>query len=285
MTGPPSATPVLVRALTAVEPYLSELVLIGGWVPHVYRAVGGFSRWEGALSLTTEADLLIDATVHEQGRPSLVDLLRHAGFEPTTDGPSAAIWETTDPEPLRIEFLVQHLGPEASRRQLRAVATQRGIGAIPLTDLTVLSRFVRELSLPRLEPGASPTIVVRVPTLGAYVVNKAATFAQRPRAADGSHALAGKDLVYLRDLIAAGPDVRAQIAADLAVIVQDKSVLATTRTACRAVQNLQTHWPAAAIDAAVRELAARDQVSDHDVARADLLGSLGALGDIFDALG
>ncbi len=128
-------------------------------------------------------------------------------------------------------------------------------------------------------------IAVRVPTLGAYVVNKVATFGHRPQAADGTNPLGGKDLVYLRDLMAAGPGVRAQIAGDLAVIVSDITVRATTRAARAAVRNLQSGWPGATLDSAVRELAERDRVTDPNVARADLRGFLALLGDTFDALG
>lgn len=28
--------------LVILEPYLDDIVLIGGWVPHVYRRFGGF---------------------------------------------------------------------------------------------------------------------------------------------------------------------------------------------------------------------------------------------------
>jgi hypothetical protein len=55
-------------------------------------------------------------------------------------------------------------------------------------------------------------IKVRVPTLGAYVVQKAATFTQRPTSEIDSASKAGKDIVYLRDVMAGGPKVRRQIA-------------------------------------------------------------------------
>lgn len=37
--------------LAALRPYLPDIVLIGGWVPELYRRYGGLS-WEGRLSRT-----------------------------------------------------------------------------------------------------------------------------------------------------------------------------------------------------------------------------------------
>ena len=44
--------------LGALEAYLPDMVLIGGWVPEFYRRYSGLS-WEGRLSRTSEFDLLV----------------------------------------------------------------------------------------------------------------------------------------------------------------------------------------------------------------------------------
>jgi hypothetical protein len=39
--------------LWELRDYLPDLVLIGGWVPHLHRRYGGFPEWRGELSLTS----------------------------------------------------------------------------------------------------------------------------------------------------------------------------------------------------------------------------------------
>ena len=48
----------LVRILLALEPYLGQLTLIGGWIPFLYARFGGFAEWNAPSTLTIEADIL-----------------------------------------------------------------------------------------------------------------------------------------------------------------------------------------------------------------------------------
>lgn len=66
-----------------------------------------------------------------------------------------------------------------------------------------------------------PPLVIWLPTLGAYVVNKASTFTDRVAIRGGGQPKAAKDLLYLRDLMAAGHEVVEQIRQDLTAMVDD----------------------------------------------------------------
>lgn len=98
------------HVLWSLRAFLLDLVLIGGWVPYLYRLYGGFSEWGAQLSGTTELDLLITPPTRRDDGETLADALRRAGFEQRAAG---AIWESGDPE-ARIEFMTLHGGTARS---------------------------------------------------------------------------------------------------------------------------------------------------------------------------
>lgn len=53
----------LAAVLWSLRSYLPELVLIGGWVPRLYRAHGGFTEWRSGLSGTMEVDVLVSPPI------------------------------------------------------------------------------------------------------------------------------------------------------------------------------------------------------------------------------
>jgi hypothetical protein len=95
-----------------------------------------------------------------------------------------------------------------------------GVGAIALRDLTLLGEFTRTLQLPvGLVEGAPQSVDLRVPTLGAYALNKALTFPYRPaEPGEGASPGSAKDVLYLRDLMAAGDEVVERIGGDIVAI-------------------------------------------------------------------
>ena len=48
------------RIVFELRPYLDEIVIIGGWVPYLYKRYGGFESWQSETSLTAEVDVLVD---------------------------------------------------------------------------------------------------------------------------------------------------------------------------------------------------------------------------------
>ena len=146
-------------------------------------------------------------------------MLRAAGFSPIDN--AAAVWLSDAAGKQRIEFMTPHRGTARSQGRITAVEGRPGIGAVSLDGLQLLGRFTRKLALPlRLPDGRLEVVRVTVPTLGAFLVGKALTFMRRPADVDSpGHPKGAKDLLYIRDVMAAGPGVVAAVEADLAAIV------------------------------------------------------------------
>lgn len=200
--------------LSELGPYLQDVVLIGGWVPYVYKHYGEFDGWAGVDTFTRELDVLVDRPLPRDGRPPLAELLRNSNFSPEKQGASPAVWVRGVHEVDKIEFLAPHQGTARALGTSVPVEDQPGLSAIPLTELELLLTHTQPLQLPAA--GATPSVEVRVPTLGAYVVTKALTFIARGARTDedGAPKLV-KDLLYLRDLMATGDEVVARIVSDI----------------------------------------------------------------------
>ncbi len=278
------------RVLRALGPYLADLVLIGGWVPYLHRRYGGIERWDAELSFTSELDVLVaTGRLDARERPPLADLLQQAGLRPanTSHGSAtgAAVWTAADGGSTAIEFLIPHTGPLRSRNPPVAVRGQQGIAALMLTDLGILERHTMFLQVPLEERaaialqdggGSDDRASVRVPRLGAYVLNKAMTFPRRmPRSGERVNPKRAKDLLYLRDIVAAGPRVTNIVRADV------EHILATDPIAQHAVDAAVSGLEFAAagayaedIDRAATMLVEREPDRSRGGARQDIEGYL-----------
>lgn len=146
------------HALWSLRRFLPELVLIGGWVPYMYRRYGGFNEWGSGLSGTTELDLLISPQDQADDNHTIAEVLRLAGFGPRAEG---AVWESPDPA-ARIEFMTIHRGTAADLGRVVPL-DHAGVGAIALRDLTLLGTFTTMLQLPvGLVEGAPQSLDLRV---------------------------------------------------------------------------------------------------------------------------
>jgi hypothetical protein len=230
-----SLEPALVAALLALRPYLPHLVLIGGWVPYLHQRYGGHAGWVGSLSLTSEADILVPRTLPADARPPLAEALRAAGLAP--EGKSNAVWVGDTVRGERIEFLAEHVGMAQDIGRPASVPGQKGIAALALMHIAILGRHTMMIALPVPNEKAAPTLPVRIPLLGAYVIQKAATIPDRLSTASAAgRQKASKDLLYIRDVVAGGSGVFARITAEIATMtVGDRDAAALVR---RGAQNL-----------------------------------------------
>jgi hypothetical protein len=142
----------------------------------------------------------------------------------------SAVWHRDGGAGEKIEFITLHRGMAHGLGRVVPLTEQPGVGAIPLTELEVMQSHTRTLLLPPT-PGFRAA-EVRVPTLGAYVVNKALTFIRRrPHGGEIGTPKLAKDLLYLRDLSAAGKHLRAAIRDDLEMIARSPGGAERIRTA------------------------------------------------------
>ncbi|MBI2537294.1 MAG: hypothetical protein HYW06_10120 [Gemmatimonadetes bacterium] len=198
--------------------YLDQLVVIGGWVPALHQISGTVPAWRSAVSRTTELDVLVQPELPGSGRPSISDLLRQHGFEPVDSGPSFSIWQSKEREGAALEFLMPLRGPHRNIGRVGAVRGQEQLGAVELPDLEFLRQSAVRLPIEIRSPaGGLVRVDVNVPQLGAFLVSRGAIFQQR-RGPAGKRK-AGKDLLYIHDVLAGGSDVAAQVQRDVRTLV------------------------------------------------------------------
>ena len=85
------------------------------------------------------------------------------------------------------------------------------------------------------------------------------------------YAKAGKDIIYLRDVMAGGEEVRAHVARSLSVMRANREERATITRARTVLGELERRWPQGSFNAAVRELAEREKRKDPAATAADIV--------------
>ena len=176
-----------------------------------------------------------------------------------------------------------HVGQIKGAQGAREVPGQEGVGAIPLIDVDLLAAHTRTLRVPLAAAGVPATTVdVRLPSLGAYLVIKASTFVTRTAMSGGQAGpKRSKDVVYIRDVMAAGDAVVAQVERDIAELRQQGDrMMARIRTASNHLSLLD--GTSAILDDAAAELAERDGVTSRQ-ARLDLQGHVADLREILES--
>lgn len=228
--------------LWALRDYLPDLVLIGGWVPHLHRRYGPFAGWRGELSLTSDLDVLVDRLLPRGDRPSLPEILREARFEQAPGTHVNAVWARSLETGEMIEFLAPFAGRMRGGEVTIPVPDHPGLTAIPLHYIDFLARYTTTLRVPVIGREAEAILEVHVPTLGAYAVNKAYTFSRRGNAGSaGEGSKSAKDLLYLHDLMAAGPAVAEQIERDVAAVAAGSAADAEQVRGAASHLNLALH--------------------------------------------
>lgn len=134
-----------------------------------------------------------------------------------------------------------------------------------------------------IENAATP-LDVRVPLLGGYVLNKSLTFQKRLDHMDGvvrtPNIKRGKDLVYIRDVLAGGPAVATAVETDLSMMAKAAGHAASRMTSGAAnLSRVVRDRPPETWDEAVRLLEEREGLGAMVMAQ-DLAGHLSDAAEI-----
>lgn len=194
-----------VHVLKALEPRIGELVIVGGWAWYLYR-----KYLTGSVGLQGEFTLDVDVALprplpHGRG---LDRLLEDAAFEEDMTGENTPpvtryAWPSREVPEAVVDFLTpaRGAGTEATLRTGGVVAQQ-------LRTLDVLLEAPLELSINERSETENFVGAVRVPRLGAFLLQKVQTLSSR-RATKRA-----KDLFYIFDLADEGRGLREKIKAD-----------------------------------------------------------------------
>jgi hypothetical protein len=257
------------RVLWLLREYLPDLVIIGGWVPYLYRRYSG-DPWVGGQSRTGEVDVLTMPPLPVRQGVSLDAMLRAAGLVPRQDTGPSAVWSAASDTGEEIEFLTPLHGAATELGSTVGVHGHGRLGAIRLVGLEILGRHTNTMTVPVGDVGGRmQDVAARVPRLGAYVVNKGATFLARRAHASGSNPKQAKDLVYVHDVMAASDVVRKRVETDIQGLWQQSKKASIERQAIRTASNnlsLALGGTLGVVTLAAEELGTRDGLSSIDAA-------------------
>jgi len=158
---------LLLAALGALEPYLGDIVVVGGWVPHIYAQVE--MPQNDAIALRTrDIDIAVPRIMPERGRP-ISEVLGAAGFEcefrSRATPPVTAYVGKRGGGDIEIEFLTTAQGAEEGVRSVGGVTATE----LRYIDIPLANRW--GIPLEMLTDGGLRGQVF-VPTPSAFIVHK-----------------------------------------------------------------------------------------------------------------
>jgi hypothetical protein len=197
----PVGASVFADLVRTIEPYLGDVVFVGGWVHalYVFEAEGRSAR----VIRTADIDLTLSTTLEAGERPSLVELLEKGGFD------VQAFDEESGLEISKDSIDVDLLAEAPSPRTAVEIAGQSGLRVFGYPHQALLRDNTREMMVGPEIDELLPRARILVPTLPAHVVGKLLSSAER-----SSRAKSAKDLAYVSDLMSRD-SLRTSIIAEL----------------------------------------------------------------------
>jgi len=204
-----SLDPVLLRSLLAIEPYLDQVVVAGGWVPYLYQQLADQGSSQRPPR-TQDIDLAVprDLVLKEH---SVDELLKAVGFKCkfcSLDTPPVTKYVAGDDDEVEIEFITDAPG---SKEGVRPV--QPGLTA---QELRYVGLLLENTRLVRLLP-PNERLTVRVPTPGAFILHKVLVVRRRREPVKKE-----KDLFYIFFVVVSFPEWRDAMADELAGLAQGR---------------------------------------------------------------
>lgn len=166
--------PTLLIGLGALEPYLADIVIVGGWVPNLYALHQGTVRSNPPR--TADIDIAVPRALPRRG-PSIDLLLTQAGFECEFRSrevpPVTAYVARRGDSTIEIEFITDAPGAEAGVAEV-----QVGLIAQELHYVRLLLENAWTVDLAKLIHGGVG-YEVRVPTPAAFIMHKSLVYRKR----------------------------------------------------------------------------------------------------------
>lgn len=198
----------LIKAMQVLEPYLDEIVLVGGWVPLLYGRYGHTTSPHPLLR-TMDIDIVVPGCLEDRGRPTIDQLLSCAGYEsrvhPLEDG--LVKYELTSPF-AEIEFLTPEIGRAGSATR----RVQHGLTAQALRYLEILLENTVKIRIDDTVCGSHISLAVTVPSPAAFIYQKGLTLS--PGSSRETYKVA-KDLYYILGIVDCPDNVRDSITAEI----------------------------------------------------------------------
>ncbi len=206
------ADPQLLATLGALGDYLEDLVLVGGWVPHLYRKMWP-SESPVEARRTFDLDAAVGGSLPTRHGPRLDVLLTDRGYIRTLGGVSGPAVQSYD-SPVNSGLLpIEFLTPLTGSHEETTVEIQKGVTAQALRYLNILLENTMEVRLSGEAVEASTgELTVRIPIPGAYVFHRGLI---APR---GGSRRRGKDLYYIFETWASLPDQKDRIVEEIVEI-------------------------------------------------------------------
>jgi hypothetical protein len=187
------------RLITALEPWLEQVVIVGGWAHRLYHLHPSAQALEFEPLMTFDADVALSGRVPRQ-QPTIRDLLVAAGFHEDfrgDDKPPATHYRLRDhASGFYAEFLTPLTGGELTREGKRkATAHVAGVNSQQLRFIDLLIEDPWQVSLEAGAFGLAGTKAVQVANPAAFVAQKLLIHKKRD-AADRA-----KDILYMHDTL------------------------------------------------------------------------------------
>lgn len=189
----PRAAEQFARVVIEMAPYANEIVYVGGWVHALYLAEAN----ETGAVRTDDVDITIPLLLLSGDRPTLLELAERAGFarDPISDMEGAPVmmaYTNADGDSVPIDFLT-----EGQPREPKRIEGQPGLTAQGYPGQAMLLENAREIQVGAdIHRLLDPPRTIRVPTVGAYVIQKGIASSSRVNPLK-----AAKDLVYLYEIV------------------------------------------------------------------------------------
>jgi hypothetical protein len=218
----------LLRTLDTLKPYLEEIVIVGGWVPFLYRRYGNMPARHPSVR-TTDIDIAVPRNVPDKGRPTIDSLLANAGYTVQILGSSGAVvkYELATP-PTEIEFIT----PEIGKPGEPSVIVQSGLRAQALRYLQILLENTAQIQIIYSISDVNVNSSIRVPSPAAFIFQKALTLPQR-------RLKRAKDLYYIFDLLDSFAEMQRLIPAELSLLQAQYA----SKWFHSAISNLERYFP------------------------------------------